>query len=102
MLQASRGQDTADAGKPDPASGLLLQFLAWVAARPRSYGETMDAWRTSCPRLSVWEDALGDGLVRVEDGGAALQGGTKVVLTEAGAGRLAQGTTAAPLLPAHQ
>jgi hypothetical protein len=25
----------------------------------------MDAWSTHCPRLSIWEDALGDGLVRV-------------------------------------
>src|SRR5262249_45361315 len=36
---------------------LTLQFLAWLAERPRSYAETMEAWRTSCPRLSVWEDA---------------------------------------------
>jgi hypothetical protein len=42
-----------------------LQLLEWVAERPRGYAETMEAWRTSCPRLSVWEDALGDGLVRV-------------------------------------
>ena len=35
----------------------LLEFLRWVAAARRSYEETMDAWRTSCPRLSLWEDA---------------------------------------------
>jgi len=51
-----------------PPPSLLRQFLAWVAARPRLYGETMDAWRTSCPRLSVWEDATGDGLVEVGSG----------------------------------
>ena len=51
-----------------PVASLTLQFLAWVAHRPRSYAETMDAWRTSCPRFTIWEDALGDGLVQVESG----------------------------------
>jgi hypothetical protein len=44
-------------------SGGLLEFLEWVAARPRTYSETMDAWRTSCPRLPVWEDAVDGRLV---------------------------------------
>jgi hypothetical protein len=52
------------------------QLLALIAERPRSYGETIEAWKTSCPRLSVWEDALADELVRVERG--------SVVLTAAG------------------
>jgi hypothetical protein len=47
------------------ATAPVRDFLTWVSARPRTYPETMDAWRTSCPRLSVWEDALSDGLVRV-------------------------------------
>jgi hypothetical protein len=85
MLQA-RIAETA----PDPAAGLLLQFLAWVAAQPRSYGETMDAWRSSCPRISVWEDALGDGLVQVDGAGAETQGEARVMLTPAGRNRLAQ------------
>ena len=79
---------------PDPAAGLLLQFLAWVAARPRSYGETMEAWRTSCPRISVWEDALGDGLVRVDGDGGGAQGEARVALTPAGQDRLARAGTA--------
>jgi hypothetical protein len=49
---------------PKPVSLLTLQFLAWLADRPRSYAEVMEAWRSSCPRISVWEDALADGLVR--------------------------------------
>ena len=49
-----------------PASLIMVQFLAWVAERERSYAETMEAWRTSCPRLSVWEDATLDGLVRLD------------------------------------
>ena len=44
---------------------LTRELLAWIAARPRTYRETMDAWRTSCPRLPVWEDAFDLGLVTV-------------------------------------
>ena len=51
---------------PEPASLIMLQFLAWVADRPRSYPETMEAWHSTCPRLSVWEDAIIDGLVSIE------------------------------------
>jgi hypothetical protein len=73
---------------PDPSAGLLLQFLAWVASRPRTYRETMDAWRTSCPRLSVWEDACEDGLVQIEGAITGVQGQAKVTLTATGAERL--------------
>jgi len=66
-----------------PVTSLTLQFLAWVAYQPRSYAETMDAWRTSCPRLSIWEDALGDGLVQVEPGRSRASD-TWVVLTAHG------------------
>jgi hypothetical protein len=54
----------------ESASLIMLQFLAWVADRPRTYAETMDAWHSTCPRLSVWEDAIIDGLVRLDNGGA--------------------------------
>ena len=54
---------------PDgPSAYLTIQFLEWLSERPRTYGETMDAWRTSCPRLSIWEDALSAGLVRLGRG----------------------------------
>jgi len=76
---------------PGPSAGLRLQFLAWVAARPRTYAEAMDAWRTSCPRLSVWEDALGDGLVRVQARDAATQGECAVSLTARGRAALRAG-----------
>jgi hypothetical protein len=65
---------------------ILRQFLLWVAAKERTYGETMDAWRTSCPRLSVWEDATADGLVEMADG--ACQGERGVRLTSRGAALL--------------
>jgi len=53
---------------PAPASLIMLQFLAWVADRPRGYADTMEAWRSSCPRLSVWEDSIIDGLVSIGNG----------------------------------
>jgi hypothetical protein len=42
-----------------------LELLTWISARPRTYRETIEAWRTSCPRLSTWDDAIADGLVEV-------------------------------------
>ncbi len=42
---------------------LILDLLEWVANGERSYEEVMDAWRTSCPKLPVWEDASDRGLV---------------------------------------
>ena len=56
------------------------QLLEWIAERPRSYDETMDAWRSHCPRLTVWEDALASGLVSVQ--------GRSVALTDAGTAAL--------------
>ena len=47
----------------DILTPLILDFLAWLEAKPRLYAEVMDVWRTSCPRLTVWEDAVDAGLV---------------------------------------
>jgi hypothetical protein len=60
---------------------LILDLVEWVARQPRPYAEVMEAWRTSCPRLPVWEDAVERGLVerRAEGGGAPL-----VSVTQAG------------------
>lgn len=51
----------------EPASLIMVQFLSWVADRPRTYPETMEAWHSTCPRLSVWEDAIIDGLVLLDN-----------------------------------
>lgn len=67
---------------------LLLQLLAWIAARPRRYGETMEAWRTSCPRLPVWEDAVEAGLVEIVAGNEPGMRACEVRLTAAGRTRL--------------
>ena len=60
---------------------IMLQFLQWVADRPRSREDVMEAWRSSCPRFPVWEDARADGLVR-QVGGA--EGEHRVELTPRG------------------
>ena len=57
----------------DSTDALVLDLVEWVAARPRPYDEVMEAWRTSCPRLTIWEDAVDRGLVvREETQGAGL------------------------------
>jgi hypothetical protein len=42
----------------------MVQFLTWVASRKRTHADVMDAWQSSCPRLSVWEDAMIEGYVQ--------------------------------------
>jgi hypothetical protein len=66
----------------DPHALLTLQFLRWIGEGGRRYAETMDAWRSSCPRLSVWEDALDAGLVAIAD--------SEVTLAEPGRALLAR------------
>ena len=53
---------------------LIADMLSWIAKEERSYTEVMDAWRTSCPRLPVWEEANERGLVtrRVNKGVAVV------------------------------
>jgi hypothetical protein len=52
----------------EPTNALRLQLLEWIADRPRRYDEALEAWRTTCPRLSIWEDACIDGLIDCEPG----------------------------------
>jgi hypothetical protein len=47
----------------ETVENLILDLLEWVGRRERTYQETMEAWRTSCPRLTIWEDANDRGLV---------------------------------------
>ena len=42
---------------PDPLESLVLDLLEWIGPNARPYPEVLEAWRTSCPRLPVWEDA---------------------------------------------
>lgn len=52
---------------------LTLQLLVWLSDRPRTYGEVMEAWTTTCPKMPVWEDAVTSGLVRVVGAGSMRQ-----------------------------
>ena len=42
---------------------LVLDLIEWIGEQPRPYSEVIAAWRTSCPRLTIWEDAVDAGLV---------------------------------------
>jgi hypothetical protein len=70
------------AGEQVTVGALTLEFLNWVSSEPRTYGETMEAWRTNCPRMPIWENAVSDGLVALEGGGSMR--GRKVALTPKG------------------
>jgi hypothetical protein len=65
---------------------LILDLIEWAASRDRTYEETMDAWRTSCPRLPVWEDATDRGLIQVEQN----NGRSQVCVTSSGLALLAK------------
>lgn len=44
----------------------MLEFLSWVSSRRRTYTETMNAWQSTCPRHTIWEDAMIDGFVELD------------------------------------
>ncbi len=74
---------------------LLRDLLDWLASQPRSYTEVMDAWRTSCPRLPVWEEANERGFIAH----VRVDGETIVELTPGGhafLGRIPDSPSAAP------
>jgi hypothetical protein len=70
----------------DTVENLILDLLEWVGNKERTYQETLDAWRTSCPKLPVWEDANDRGLVDT----ASVNGRSLVRLTPAGLAFLKQ------------
>jgi hypothetical protein len=76
---------------------LILDLVEWVATTPRPYAEVIDAWRTSCPRLTVWEDAMERGLVTC----AADAGGTLMVTATESGRQAARIRTAAPPSPSR-
>jgi hypothetical protein len=68
---------------------LILDLLEWVAKRDRTYEEVTEAWRTSCPRLPVWEEANARGLVVREN----VNGRCLVRITSSGRDLLVQRDT---------
>jgi hypothetical protein len=74
---------------------LIRDFLEWLAPEPRPYAEVMEAWRTSCPRLTVFEDAIDRGFVARADRMIAITAAGRDFLAENG--RMApSGSRAAP------
>ncbi|HEY1824754.1 MAG TPA: hypothetical protein VGG21_02190 [Acidimicrobiales bacterium] len=59
---------------------LVGDLLEWIG-RGRPYAEVQEAWRTSCPRLPVWEDAVDAHFVETRP---RPGGGRRVVVTAAG------------------
>ncbi len=86
-----------------PVRLLTLQFLAWIDARPRTYAEARQAWRSTCPTTCAWEDAISEGLTEFETGDARLTDHSRVRLSARGraalGGRVAE-EIAAPLIAA--
>jgi hypothetical protein len=60
----------------------MLELLTWVTARPRTYDDVVDAWKSNCPRYAVWDDAVTLGLVTARR--------DRVALTERGVAALEQ------------
>jgi hypothetical protein len=76
MLQHDPAAWGLDHVPTDATVSLILDFLEWLGPEPRPYAEVMEAWRTSCPRLPVWEDAFDGGFVirrRVEQQQAVVE-----------------------------
>ncbi len=65
----------------EPADPLVLDFVEWIAREPRLYAEVVGTWKTSCPRLTIWEDAADRGYVARE---TVAGFGLMVTVTEAG------------------
>jgi len=61
---------------------LMLEFLAWISSRRRTYAETMNAWQSTCPRHTVWEDAMIDGFIELNRKPALVD--PEVILTPLG------------------
>ncbi|MBL8316787.1 MAG: 3-phosphoglycerate dehydrogenase [Burkholderiaceae bacterium] len=76
----------------DPVDALVLDLLEWIGRGERPYREVMEAWRTSCPRLPVWETANSQGLLEHRH---AAGRGTTVALSAKGL-RLLRSSRAAP------
>ena len=60
---------------------LVLDLVEWIAKQPRLYSEVIETWRTPCPRLTIWEDAVDRGFVTRETVAGA---GVRVAITEGG------------------
>ena len=76
--------DASDHIDGQARGGLIRQLAEWTAERPRTYAEAVEAWASHCPALTIWEDALAEGLIRVRPLPGAPTALSEVRLTPAG------------------
>jgi hypothetical protein len=72
----------AEALMTEKTDALVLDLVEWIGREPRLYSEVIETWRTSCPRLTIWEDAVDRGYVTRQP---AAGRGVCVAITESGA-----------------
>jgi hypothetical protein len=72
----------AEALMTETTDALVLDLVEWIGREPRLYSEVIETWRTSCPRLTIWEDAVDRGYVAREP---VAGRGVCVAITESGA-----------------
>jgi hypothetical protein len=65
----------------ETTDALVLDLVEWIGREPRLYSDVIETWRTSCPRLTIWEDAVDRGYVARQP----AAGGARVAITESGA-----------------
>ena len=80
----------------DPVDALVIDLLEWIGPGVRPYSEVLDAWRTSCPRLPVWEEANARGYIVSEHIAGA---GALMSLSPTGRDMLKQGRDASSVQP---
>jgi len=79
----------------NPVDALILDLLEWIGPGPRAYSDVMEAWRTSCPRLPVWEDANERGFVERQHREGI---GTFISVTKSGRAFLEEHRSKQPIL----
>src|SRR5512143_1000032 len=77
----SKRSDEGETSMAETIDALVLDLVEWIARTPRPYSEVIETWRTSCPRLTIWEDAVEAGYVARGNGAGA---GSIVTVTAAG------------------
>ena len=87
--------------RDDPVEALILDLLDWIGTQSRPYVDVMEAWRTSCPRLPVWEEANARGYIVRQH---AQSTGARIALSPLGLAALQQRREAADAGPSsnHQ
>ena len=97
---SSRGAVSEVSAVRDPVEALIVDLLEWIGSDGKPYHDVIDVWRTSCPRLPVWEEANSRGYLTRSH---RPDGGARVAVSEIGfaylRGRLADNIATSPQSP---